>query len=132
MLGLALTGLCLTAAGVACSQKNDSAPASPPSSTGNPPVLEPVRSEPSSPPAAYDAEASEESMPTREYGEPVPAEPVPDMDARTHVVQRGDTLWSIAAKYYGNGRQWQRIYKANQNRIKDPKDLPVGIKLIIP
>ncbi len=51
---------------------------------------------------------------------------------RTHVVQRGETLWAIARKYYGDGRQWRKIYAANRNRVADVNDLPVGIKLIIP
>jgi hypothetical protein len=30
-----------------------------------------------------------------------------------HAVVPGDTLWSIAVQYYGDGTQWQAIYQAN-------------------
>jgi nucleoid-associated protein YgaU len=49
-----------------------------------------------------------------------------------HTLQRGETLFSLARKYYGDQRQWRRIYQANRTRILDPQKLPVGMKLIIP
>ena len=56
----------------------------------------------------------------------------PDGPGRIHIVQPGETLYSITAKYYGDGRQFRRIWVANRNRLADPKDLRVGMKLIIP
>lgn len=52
--------------------------------------------------------------------------------SRTHVVQKGDTLYSIARRYYGDGKRWREILDANSNRVKNPQSLKVGTKLIIP
>lgn len=52
-------------------------------------------------------------------GGPAPAPPPPPAP-RTHTVVRGDTLWGIAQKYYGNGVLWPRIFDANRGKIKDP------------
>ena len=37
-----------------------------------------------------------------------------------YTVQAGDTLWSIAQHFYGNGDEWQQIYNANRNLISNP------------
>jgi nucleoid-associated protein YgaU len=52
--------------------------------------------------------------------------------ARVHTVQAGETLFSIARQYYGDQRQWRRIYQANKNRLQDPQNVRVGMKLIVP
>ena len=51
---------------------------------------------------------------------------------RVYVVRRGDTLWAIAKKYYGNGAQYPKIYNANRNIIKNPNLIYPGQKLVIP
>ncbi|MHC4943355.1 MAG: LysM peptidoglycan-binding domain-containing protein [Planctomycetota bacterium] len=56
----------------------------------------------------------------------------PGSDARQYKVMKGDTLGKIARRFYGNAGRWQKIYTANQNKISDPKKLPVGIVLSIP
>jgi nucleoid-associated protein YgaU len=50
---------------------------------------------------------------------------------RTHKVVRGDTLWGLAKKYYGNGSKYPTIAKAN-SKIKDPNLIIDGWVLIIP
>ncbi len=51
--------------------------------------------------------------------------------AVTHTVVSGDTLWSIAEKYLGNGANWNKIYEDNKNAISDPNSIYVGQVLII-
>ncbi|MCU0527765.1 MAG: LysM peptidoglycan-binding domain-containing protein [Elainella sp. Prado103] len=52
---------------------------------------------------------------------------------RTYTVQSGDTLSSIAQKFYGVARRWDPIYEANRSLIgNDPNQLRPGILLVIP
>lgn len=39
---------------------------------------------------------------------------------RTYTVVKGDCLWNIAKKYYGDGSQYTKIYEANKDKIKKP------------
>jgi hypothetical protein len=81
-----------------------------------------------SPTATRPAESSSNTTTNREADWVDSAE----YPGRVHVVQSGDTLFSLAERYYGNGNQWRRILQANQRRLTNPRDLPVGMKLIIP
>lgn len=51
---------------------------------------------------------------------------------RTYKVVRGDCLWNIAKKYYGNGSQYTKIYNANRDKIKNPNLIYPGQVLTIP
>jgi LysM repeat protein len=51
---------------------------------------------------------------------------------RIHIIQKGDTLSSISAKYYGSARQWRKILTANRDNLPDPNRLTPGSKLLIP
>jgi nucleoid-associated protein YgaU len=51
---------------------------------------------------------------------------------KIYLVQQGDTLYSLAERYYGHSKFWRKIWTANRNRLTNPNDLPVGMKLIIP
>ncbi len=51
---------------------------------------------------------------------------------KTYTVVRGDSLWKIAKKYYGNGSQYSKIYNANKNKIKNPNLIYPGQVLEIP
>ena len=50
----------------------------------------------------------------------------------THIVQRGENLWDIAKRYYGDGSQYNKIYNANKDKIKDPNRIYAGLVLTIP
>lgn len=47
-------------------------------------------------------------------------------------VKKGDTLYKIAKKFYGKGKKWKKIYKANKKKIPNPNKLKKGIVLKIP
>ena len=51
---------------------------------------------------------------------------------RTYVVQRGDTLQSLALRYYGSRSAWEKIYQANRSGLPSKDQLKVGQQLIIP
>lgn len=47
-----------------------------------------------------------------------------------YTVEKGDYLWKIAEKVYGDGHLWIKIAQANN--IKNPDIIPVGTQLFIP
>lgn len=51
-------------------------------------------------------------------------------EVQTYVVQSGDTMWSIATKFYGNGSKYPQILRAND--LPDNAVLQVGVTLVIP
>ena len=61
---------------------------------------------------------------------------MPSTPARydTYVVQKGDSLWSIAKKpeVYGKATQWRRLFDANRDILKSPDRLRAGMTLKIP
>jgi tetratricopeptide (TPR) repeat protein len=51
---------------------------------------------------------------------------------RSYTVQPGDTLASIARKFYNSSARWPRILEANSGTISKPGDLKPGQTLVIP
>lgn len=37
----------------------------------------------------------------------------------TYVIKKGDCLWNIAKKFYGDGTKWKKIYDANKSIIEN-------------
>ena len=88
---------------------------------GAAPSAESTRVRVSVPPSEFDAVPAEERA--------APAGP-----HDTYVVQKGDSLWSIAAKpeMYGSATRWRVIYDANRELLKSPDRVRPGMKLRIP
>ncbi|HFL3147524.1 TPA: LysM peptidoglycan-binding domain-containing protein [Clostridioides difficile] len=55
-----------------------------------------------------------------------------DTKQRTHKVVKGDNLWSLSQKYYGNGDLYEKIIEANKELIKTADIIKEGWVLIIP
>jgi nucleoid-associated protein YgaU len=49
-----------------------------------------------------------------------------------HEVKKGETLWKLAERYYGDGSLYPKIFEANKDTLKDPNLIRVGQKLRIP
>ena len=49
-----------------------------------------------------------------------------------HTVAKGDTLWKIAQKHYGNGTRYTAIFEANKPMLSDPDKIYPGQVLRIP
>src|SRR5262245_15107167 len=60
--------------------------------------------------------------------ETTPAEP----GAQSYTVKRGDTLGSISRQFYGNSKEYMRIFNANEDQIQNKNLLKVGQELSIP
>ena len=56
----------------------------------------------------------------------------PKAAPRSHVVQSGDTLFSLSRLYYNSPTKWKAILDANEKSIDDPGQLKVGQTLVIP
>ncbi|BAW80829.1 peptidoglycan-binding LysM [Candidatus Nitrosoglobus terrae] len=55
-----------------------------------------------------------------------------ELTEKTVTVEPGDTLSSIAKRVYGDANKWHLIYETNQDKLKSPNALRVGMKLTIP
>ena len=53
-------------------------------------------------------------------------------DTEFYVIQKGDTLWKIAEKHYGNGAKYTAIVTANREVIKDADRIFPGQKIRLP
>ena len=60
-------------------------------------------------------------------------EPADGADAAEfHTVEKGDTLWAVATKAYGDGSKYMAIFEANKPMLSDPDKIYPGQVLRIP
>lgn len=50
----------------------------------------------------------------------------------TYEVDRGDTLWDLAAEFLSDPFEWEEIYRLNDDRIEDPHWIFPGQRFLIP
>jgi len=109
------------------------------------PPLEPAEGQPAAiAPGAGAAKApvAVETMPPPPVAKPrpltpvrAPAESAPPADAaagQSYTVKAGDTLYTLAKRFYGDGKLWTKIADANKDKIKDTSRIPIGTALTIP
>lgn len=89
--------------------------------TSAPPVTTPVGTGPTppttQPPTLQGGNPPRGPHPPVPVGTPTPVTPKPPTApaAQKYTVQKGDTLWGIAQKFYGNGAQYTNIWTYNLN-----------------
>jgi nucleoid-associated protein YgaU len=58
--------------------------------------------------------------------------PTPAAPRREHTVREGETLLSLAVRYYGDPARSSFLFRANQDRVRAPDHVPIGTVLYIP
>lgn len=120
-------------------QPAKTAPAKPqpaPAETTAPKISEnPLNSEnPEQPESRKSKPAKPDPAPRKQQSAPAEVAPAPPADTtvatQPHTVARGETLYSIARKYYGSDKYVNVIIR--HNRIKNPNNIEKGTTLQIP
>lgn len=94
------------------------------------PVMAAVDPAPVAPPPI--APPTRPTPPTQGAAPTQPTQPASTGSYRRHVVAKGDTLFSLAQRYYGNRSRWRDIYAANRQVLPSESALTIGMELRIP
>ena len=65
-------------------------------------------------------------------GAPIGNPTTPPVPGRTYLVARGDSLWNIAKREYGDPRWWYEIFTANRRLLKPNDLIHPGMTLRLP
>lgn len=87
------------------------------------------------PPAAESPDATTPPTDTTTVSDTTPPdEPLAPQGpaGRTYTVRKGDTLYSLARRFYNDERRWRDIWQANRDKLPDPNRLAVGMTLVLP
>lgn len=87
-------------------------------------------------PSAPGSNGAPDAGPDSDRAAPAPSPspsptPAPVASERWHSVANGESLYSIAARYYGHGNHWKKLAEANKDRIKNDQ-VRVGVRLRVP
>jgi nucleoid-associated protein YgaU len=63
---------------------------------------------------------------------PAPAPPEPEPEFTFYTIVSGDSLWKIAARFYGNGAKWQTLFEENKEVIQNPDLIYPGQVIRVP
>ncbi|MBM2802181.1 MAG: LysM peptidoglycan-binding protein [Deltaproteobacteria bacterium] len=111
------------------------------------PIKEPVAAAPAASkdrPPVQVAEAKTKPATTEEKVKPVAKQIAPATDkapaptptvragAQQYTVKAGDTLSKLAERFYNATGNWEQIYEANREVVKNPNYIYIGQKLVIP
>ena len=83
-------------------------------------------------------ELNETAEEVEQENEPPPSDPNPDPDpvaegeTEIHMVESGESLWSISESDLGNPYLWPMIFGLNLDQIDNPNIIPVSADLTVP
>ncbi len=89
-------------------------------------------SAPTAAPAPSAAQALSASPATPANASTAPPSNVIVADLRITTVVRGDNLWDLARRFYGDGTRFRQIYAANANQIRNPSLIYIGQIFVVP